>query len=82
MILRLINSLTDAKDNAETTKYEVEEKQSRLEDIHSNLEDNLNNYLINDLGMNLTEDQQWAIGALEDLLGYSITTDLLLAKGE
>ena len=46
------------------------------------LEDNINNYLINDLGMSLTENQQWAIGALEDLLGYPITTDLLLAKGD
>ena len=46
------------------------------------MEENINNYLKNDLNMDLTENQQWAIGALEDLLGYSITTDLLLAKGD
>ena len=38
LVAQLVNSLTDARDNAETTKYEVEEKQSRLEDIHTNLE--------------------------------------------
>ena len=46
------------------------------------MEENINNYLIDQQNIGLTENQQWAIGALEDLLGYSITTDLLLAKGD
>ena len=43
LVSQVLNVLTDAREQAETTKYEVEEKQSRLEDIHTNLEDSLNN---------------------------------------
>ena len=52
LVSQVLGVLTDAREQAETTKYEVEEKQSRLEDLHTNLEDSLNTaeVLIESLG--------------------------------
>jgi len=43
LVDQLIGIVTDARENAEGIKGSIEEKQSRLEDFHTEIEDGLNN---------------------------------------
>ena len=43
LVDQLIGIVSDARQNAESIKDSIEEKQSRLEDLHTDIEDGLNN---------------------------------------
>ena len=60
--------------NNKRTWLSMETAISMTNDI---LDENINNYITN-----LTDEQHNALGAFEDLIGFSITTDLLLGKDQ
>ena len=60
--------------NNKRTWLSMETAISMTNDI---LDENINNYITN-----LTEQQSNALGAFEDIIGFSITTDLLLGKDQ
>ena len=65
LVDQLIGIVTDARENAEGIKGSIEEKQSRLEDFHTEIEDGLNNA---ESFLDALNELDEVIGKLEDTI--------------